>query len=398
MIRIFEILVALVIVVVLAAVVGVLLPSHGHIERRIEVSSPLRQIYDSVDTFRRYPQWSGLRGYDPATRMTLSGPESGPGAKVAWTSSHPTVGDGSLEIVSDKQDEQVKIAVDNGWVGTNKTYTVDLIPSSNGKTNTIRVAYDVDYGWNLLWRYGGLYINGDPATVVQGGLNSLAALLAGYPNTDYSGQDIQVVDVAARPVFLVNTRAPRSLSEVEEATDAAMAQIEEAMTAAGLSAAGPRMTITTRWDTDEYSFAVAVPVDSATFTLDDTQYTIEAPVKQSLLSEDDQAAEPEPQPADDAEAAEDTGPQPGDKDDEGMLIVNEHVRATLWYQGKALATDYTGSPAALPALRLNQRAYAETHGYRYNPDATMGRFWDELVSTDAEAGEQEFKVYLPIQL
>ncbi|MBN8726574.1 MAG: hypothetical protein J0H15_02580 [Xanthomonadales bacterium] len=390
MIRIFEIFVALLIVVVLAAVVGVLLPSHGHIERRIEVSSPLRQVYDSVDTFRRYPQWSGLRGYDPATHMTLSGPESGPGAKVAWTSSHRAVGDGSLEIVSAKQDEQVRIAVDNDWVGTNKTYTVNLVPSANGKTVSIRVAYDVDYGWNLLWRYGGLYINGDPASIVQGSLNSLAALLAGYPNTDYSAQDIRVVDVAARPVFLVNTSAPRTLDEVQEATDAAMAQIEAAMAKAGLTAAGPRMTITTRWDTDEYRFAVAVPVDATTFTLDDTEYTIETPVKQSLLSEDADQGEEQP--------TEPTEPGPGDKDRNNMLIVDEHVRAALWYQGKALVTDYTGSPAALPLLRLNQRAYAETHGYLYNPDSTLGRFWDELVSTDAAAGEQEFRVYLPIQL
>lgn len=389
MIRIFEILLALVIVVVLGAVVGVLLPSHGHIERRIEVSSPLRQVYDSVDTFRRYPQWSGLLGYDPATRMTLSGPESGPGAKVSWTSSSPKVGDGSLEIISDKQDEQVKIAVDNRWVGTNKTYTVNLVPSANGKTVSIRVAYDVDYGWNLLWRYGGLYINGDPAAIVQGSLNSLAALLAGYPNTDYSGQDIRVVDVAAKPLFLVNTSAPRTLDEVEEATQAAMTQIEAALEKAGLTAAGPRMTITTNWGEDEYRFAVAVPVDATTFTLDGKEFTIEEPVKPALAAADE-SAEPAP-----AEASE---PGPGDKDRDGMLIVDEHVRATLWYQGKALLTDYTGSPAALPLLRLNQRAYAETHGYRYNPDASLGRFWDELVSTDAQAGEQEFKVYLPIQL
>ena len=86
MIRILEILVALLIVGLLAVLVGVLLPSHGHIERSVEVSSPVRQVYDSVNTFRRYPQWSALRTFDPKVQMTLEGPEAGPGAKVSWTS------------------------------------------------------------------------------------------------------------------------------------------------------------------------------------------------------------------------------------------------------------------------------------------------------------------------
>ena len=55
MTRVLELLVSLLIVFVLVVVVGVLLPAHGHIERTVEVSSPLRQIFDSVNTFRRFP-------------------------------------------------------------------------------------------------------------------------------------------------------------------------------------------------------------------------------------------------------------------------------------------------------------------------------------------------------
>jgi hypothetical protein len=48
-------------------------------------------------------------------------------------------------------------------------------------------------------------------------------------------------------------------------------------------------------------------------------------------------------------------------------------------------------------LRLNQKAYAETHGYKYSEYA-LGRFWDEMVSpSDVMEGEQTFRVYLPIQ-
>ena len=385
MIRIFEMLIALLIVCLLAVGVGVLLPSHGHIERTVEVSSPLRQVYDSVNTFRRYPQWSGLRNFDPNTQMTLSGPEAGPGAKVSWTSPSLKVGNGSLDIVKSEQDSSVEIAVDNDWKGANKKYTINLVPSSSGKTLKINVAYDVDYGWNLLWRYAGLYINGDPAAVIQGSLNNLSAMLAGFPNTDYKDQEISLVEITSKPVFLVATKAPRSLDDVATATETALTEIDAELTKAGLTKAGPVMAITTNWGDEDYVFSVAVPVNATSFTVDGQSYAIETAVPPPAATDDE----------------EETGePVPlvlGDKDDHGMLVVGGNVRAAQWYQGRALYTQYTGSPAALPLLRLNQKAYAETHGYRYD-EAGLGRFWDEMISPpDVPEGEQTYRVYLPIQ-
>ncbi|GAA0720903.1 polyketide cyclase [Dokdonella soli] len=385
MIRIVEVLVALLIVFLLAVVVGVMLPDHGHIERTVEVSSPVRQVYDSINTFRRYPQWSALRSFDPRIQMTLEGPESGPRAKVSWTSAVQKIGTGSLEIKSNEPDSKVNIAIDNNWTGNNKNYTVSLQPSSSGKTLKIYVAYDVDYGWNLMWRYAGLYINGDPATVIQTSLNNLSAMLAGFPNTDYKDQQIAITDLAAKPVFLVNTKAKRTLEDVAEATSTAMTAIDAAMKKAGLTAVGPRMTITTNWGEEDYTFSVAVPVSAASVTIAGQQHAIETPV----LSPSDTGGDEEEQPK---------TFNPGDKDKSGMLVIDANVRAALWSQGKALVTEYTGSPAALPLMRLNQKAYAETHGYHYNEQG-VGRFWDELTSApDAAQDQQTFKVYLPIQL
>ncbi len=382
MIRVLEVLVSLAIVFVLAVLVGVLLPAHGHVERTVEVSSPLRQIFDSVNTFRRFPEWSAQHKLDPQTKMTLDGAPAGEGAKVSWTSAAPQVGTGNLTITKSEQDSKVTMALDNAWSGENKTYTVTLAPAQNGKTVTINWAYDADYGWNLLWRYAGLYIHGDPAAQIQYDLSDLAAMLASFPNVDYKDQKIDITDVTARPVLLVATKAKRSLDEVGEATDNAMKLIEAAMKKTGLNAAGPRMTITTNWGEEDYAFSIAQPVDQATFTLDKQQYTIEAPAPKASSTGDED---------------ENATFKPGDKDNDGMLVIDDKVRAALWYQGKALVTEYTGSPAQLPLLRLMEKAYAETHGYNY-AETGVTRFWDELTSApDAAEDEQSFKVYLPIQ-
>ena len=382
MTRVLELLVSLLIVFVLVVVVGALLPAHGHLERTVEVSSPLRQIYDSVNTFRRFPEWSSLRGLDPQTKMTLEGPESGLGARVKWTSQSPQVGEGALEIASTEQDSKVGMALTNAWSGDNKAYTITLVPSQNGKTVVIHWAYDADYGWNLKWRYAGLYINGDPASQIQTNLNNIAAMLASFPNVDYKDQKIDITDVTAKPVFVVATKAPRSLDDVAEATDTAVVEIEAALKKTGLTQAGPIMTITNNWGEEDYSFSVAMPVSANTFTLDKQNYTIETPTPPAETSSSDEVKTF----------------KAGDKDDDGMLVVEGNVRAMMSYQGKALVTDYTGSPAALPLLRLMEKAYAETHGYPY-AEMGEGRFWDEVTSApDAPEDERTYKVYLPVQM
>ncbi len=390
MIRVLEIILSLIIVFLIAVVVAVFLPSSGHVERVVELSNPVRQVFDTVDGFGRYQDYSALRTFDPAVKFTRSGPENGVGSKVAWNTKYEQIGDGSLTITEATQDSQVKMAVENGWMGTNKRYTMDLAPASNGKTVRVKMSYDVDYGWNLLWRFAGLYINGVPDSTLQTNLANLSGLMGGFPNVDYADLAIRIVDVAPKPILFVSTKAPRSLEEVEAASDAAKMEIEAVMLKAGLVAAGPPITYTTNWGDESYTFDYAIPVDKANFTLDGKELTVTGvdpdAVRSSMMEEEEPVAEPTP-------------PVLGEKDRKGNLVLGGNVRATQSYAGKALYAEYTGSPAALPLLRLKLRGFAETHGYRYS-EAGSGRFFDESLSAieDIYLGSGEYRVYLPILL
>ena len=381
MTRVLELLVSLLIVTVLVVVVGVLLPSHGHVERSVEVSSPVRQIFDSVNTLRRFPEWSPERRLDPQLHMEFSGTRIGKGAKVDW-SGNESVGKGSLEIVNSDEDSQVKMDVTNDFAGTNKTYTITLKPAENAKTTRIHWAYDVDYGWDLKARYAGLYIHGKPDATLQTALANMSAMLASFPNVDYKDQDIQVTEVTGVPLLVLSTKAPRTLDEVEEATSQAVARIEAVMAKAGLKQAGPVRTITTNWGDDNYVYDVAIPVDASRFTLEGATYDITAPVVSEVVEE---------------LADNETAPvlKLGDHDEDGNLVIEDGVHARISYTGQALTTEYTGSPAALPLLRLQEKAYAETHGYLYS-EMNGGRFWDEVSATSEEGGNT-YKVYLPVE-
>lgn len=397
MIRVLEILVSILIVFLLAVVIGVFLPDSGHIERSVEVSNPVRQVYDSVNNFRRFPQWSALRANDPRVTFERSGPESGVGARIAWKSEVEKIGDGALTIASSEPDSEVKMALDNDWSGTDKVYTITLTPSANGRTVTIKWSYDVKYGWNLLWRYAGLYIHGTPDRLVQDSLGNLSNTLATFPNADYRDQTIEVVDVQSRPLLLIRAKVPRSLDEIAIATDEAVAKIDAVIQKAGLQKAGPLTTITTNWGADNYVFDIAVPVSSDTFTLDGKEFRIAAAPETAAAAEDADVEE-SADPAAEGSTGEKVF-QPGELDERGYLVVTDTIRGTLSYGGKALVTDYTGNPAALPLLRLMERAYAETHGYAYSEMGT-GRAYDETISDPATTpqDEQELKVYLPVTI
>lgn len=350
MTRLLEVLVAIAIVLVLAVLFAIALPSHRHIERSVEVGSPARQVYDVVSGFRTYPSWNALRAYDPKVQLNFEGPALGPGARVVWTSSDPRIGTGSLTVSSNPppvQDRQVTWDVVNPWRGTNKKFTIDINPAPNGKTAKVTMGYDVDYGWDLIARYSGLYLEGDPATQIQLQLTALQNMLATFPNVDYSDQPVEVKDAPLRPILYVSTTAKRTLDDVADATEKAMAQLQAVIKKDKLTVTGPRITITTNWGDENYDFDVALPVDRTDEPLSD-------PVKAGQIG-----------------------------------------------GGKVLVTSFTGSAAQLPLMRLVLKAYAYTHGYLFDESSEgPGRFYDELTTTDPKApdDQQSFNVYLPIQI
>lgn len=376
MVRLLEIFVALIIVAILAVVFAIALPNHRHIDKSKVYSAPVRQIYDVLNGYRTYPSWpSPLRAYDLKVRFDFYGPERGSGAKINWIGSGDSkIGNGNLTIIPDPvQDKQVRWAIENNWKGTGKTFTYDLEPSENGKTVKVTLGYDVDYGWDLLARYSGLYVGGEPSTLIQLHLEDLEKYLSSVPNLDYKDTTFEVKDVAAQPLLCVSTQAKRSLDEVADATDKALTQIQadikrgEPANAADapppetdnkgkkkaapaapkvqVDTTGPRMTVTSNWGDENYEFDVCLPVSRNDIKLTDP------------------------------------------------------VKAVQSYAGKVLTTSFTGSPAQLPLTRLLLKAYALTHGYAFDDSGTgPGRFYDELTTTDAHAAEdnQSFTVSLPV--
>ncbi|HSX59182.1 MAG TPA: polyketide cyclase, partial [Tahibacter sp.] len=61
---------AAIMVIALAVIIGLALPSSGHIERSVEISHNTRHIADMLSNFRRFSDWGAVRMLDPATQFT----------------------------------------------------------------------------------------------------------------------------------------------------------------------------------------------------------------------------------------------------------------------------------------------------------------------------------------
>jgi hypothetical protein len=345
MTRLLEILISLAIVVALFLLVALVLPSHRHLEKQVETNRKLTIVYDTVNSLRRFPDWNPLVLRDPKMQLQFSGPASGVGARMDYASDKPQLGQGSWEITATQPRSSVTYAIVNPQRGHDKTTTFSLKPTGRGGRNVeITQSYDVDYGWDLLGRYAGLYVSRHVGDDMQLGLERLSNMLAQVPNVDYRVQGsklagLKLVDVPAEDLLVVSAGSiERNNQKIKDAMKADMEWINRTMAASGLAAAGPMRIVSTELGRENYTFDVVQPVRRGATKADTADEG----------KDGETAAAP-------AAAVASNGPLTGIKLQGPVKY--EHTEA-----GRAATGSYTGYMAELEAVRNAVRAWTLTQG------------------------------------
>ena len=393
MTRLLEILISLVIVAVLFVVVGVLLPANRTLVEQVETNRRQTIVFDTINSFRRFHEWHPMALYDPRMGIERSGPEEGEGATMSYSSDVRNVGTGKWTIVESVPRREVKIAIEDDRQGTNKQTTFALRPTGRGGRNIqITQTYSVDYGWNLLGRYAGLYVDRTAGDDIKRGAANLANLLASMPNFDYRSLDVQVDQIAPKNILYITTTADRNITAVENAMDVALKDLRAAISANKLVEAGRPRLITTSFGAEKYEFDVAIPV---ALPRPDTELDADAPAnggdEPAANGEAEAVADSDGEAADEAEADETllAAPEPL----EGLNLP-DNVHSGQSYGGRVVVAPYRGHPAALPLIRDQLRSYAAAHGEQLHERA----FEEYLTEIDETAAEDAlFRVYWPIR-
>ncbi|MEO6364966.1 MAG: polyketide cyclase [Luteimonas sp.] len=378
MTRVIEFLISLAIVAALFLVIGVVLPSHRHLSEKTETNRKQTIVFDTINSLRRFDDWNPLVLHDPRMQIKLSGPETGKGARLEYVSKEEAVGSGSYEITDSVPKQKVTYAITNKERGDGKVSTFTLKPTGRNNRNVeIRQSYDVDYGWDILGRYAGLYVTRFVGDDIKMGLSRLTNMLASVPNVDYavSGSnmsDMRVVDMPAEHVLFVNSGSvKRSNDEIAASMNANIEWIKRTIAANGLQAVGPLRVVTNDLGRDTYNFDVSQVVRRG------------GPAPVSTDAGDDAA--PAPVPVAPVAAGSDAPMTPK------VLGPVKYVQNPA---RRAARATYTGYITGLEAVRSALRAWSLTQGYE-----VINRPYEDYKSGVAGAFEEngQFDVYWDIK-
>ncbi len=375
MTRLLELLISCVIVAVLFLVVAVLLPSSRTLTESVETNRRQAIVFDTLNSVRRFKDWSAIPRYDPSVELRTSGPDSGVGARVDYDSDDKRVGEGSWEIIESEPDTRVVYALENPQRGDNKTMAFSLRPTGRNNRNIeITQTYNVDYGWDLLGRFAGLYVSRNVGDDMKLGLGQMSNMLAAVPNVDYRVEGSNLTDLAAveRPaenLLLVSAGGvERNNQVIQDSMKSNLEWINRTMAANNLEAAGPLRVITTELGRETYTFDIALSVRTRG----------SAPAAPAA-AEGDAEGEQAPAPV---ELATTEAPELSDLD---LLGPVTYVRTQPTRVARA---NYRGFMAELDNVRNAVRAWALTQGYEVT-DRPYESYRNGIDAAFTENGEFE---------
>ena len=387
MTRLLEMLIALLIVGVLFVVVGVLLPANRTLVEQVETNRRQTIVFDTINSFRRFHEWHPMVLYAPNMDLQRSGPEEGEGATLTFDSDSRTVGSGSWTITESEPRRRVAIAIEDDRQGTNKRTEFILQPTGRGGRNIeITQTYNVDYGWNLIGRYAGLYVSRSVGDSMSLGLARLSNILASVPNVDYAVEgstleDLRFVERPAENLLAVRAGAiERRTDEIQASMTSNMEWINRTLAANDLEAAGPMRILTTELGREVYNCDAALPVRTAG----------SGP---AAADGDEANGEENAEDGDSGEQAVAEAPvvDEGELTDLELLGPVEYVRTE---PHMAAVGNYTGFMAELENVRNAIRAWAMTQGRE-----VTGRPYEFYKSgiDDSFTSDGEYEVHWTLQ-
>ncbi len=161
-------------VAILLVGVGQFMTSEFVVERDIVIDAPPERVYDALDDFETFKQWSPWSNVSPPPGFTLAGAFEGRGASLEWESNNPRLRSGRLEIIDVDPPDRVVIAAQVAGA-QDPEYRFLIAPSGSGSRLTWR--YSEQYGWDLVARYLGLASKGWASDDAEQSLANIKELL-----------------------------------------------------------------------------------------------------------------------------------------------------------------------------------------------------------------------------
>lgn len=247
------------VVLISLSLISFTMPAAVQVSRAMRIDRPASVIYANVDNHANFAQWSPWHEKDPNMKVTLSGPASGVGARLAWAG-NDKVGTGTQEIIEVVPNRSVKTALAFDGMGP-ATSTITLRP--DGGSTEVIWSMDAELGMNPIARYAGLMMDRWVGGDYERGLAKLKALVETQPDTDISGIEAKEIELPAQNLLYVTRTTSLDTAAISKAYGEAFAAIGKVIGRQKLQVAGPPIGIDVAVDAQRYTFDAAMPVDRA---------------------------------------------------------------------------------------------------------------------------------------
>jgi len=253
----------IVITVISLILISFLLPKTVHVERSIEIDRPASTVFVLVNGYRTIKTWSPWASRDPSAVYTFSGPSDGVGAHLEWDGDPRLSGTGWQEITESVPYSLVRMQLKFAQQGMATAY---FKIQDRGGSSTLTWGFDADLtkeqsvAGGMVAEYFGLlfdrWIGGDYET----GLANIKTLAESLPDVDFSGLEVEVVDVAPMDILFIQSDSSQVPSDLANTLASAYQEITSFMAANEIELAAQPMTITRAWSENGYAFDAAIPV------------------------------------------------------------------------------------------------------------------------------------------
>lgn len=171
-----NILIGLVGLIVLAVVIGFILPRQVTVQREIVVNAAPEMVFPHLSSLQAFAEWSPWSALDPDMTVTFSGPDTGVGNVMEWMSDNPSVGSGRQEIVELVENESVRTTLNFDGMAPSEAWW-RVVPEGEG--SRVIWGLDADMGAGPVGRWFGLMMDGWVGADYERGLAQLQTIVEG---------------------------------------------------------------------------------------------------------------------------------------------------------------------------------------------------------------------------
>src|SRR3974377_1187744 len=149
------ILITIVILAILVAGIGFLMPRKVNVERSLTMKAPAEIIHAQVNNLKTWTKWSPWQKLDPNMKTEYNSIAEGTGASSKWVSENKNVGSGDMTITSSTPDSII-IAISFMQHGT----SIGKFAFSKSESGTkVTWSMQSDMGMNPIGRIFGMFMD-----------------------------------------------------------------------------------------------------------------------------------------------------------------------------------------------------------------------------------------------